>query len=508
VATLTTGILLFIGFHALGLGPALLLRRRLALPQRFLGPLTAACTAAVSYAVFWIALIAPGARLAAVALFLVASLAVAAAALRSGQLRPALIPASWLPPVLGGVLAVVYLAPVITSGPDVNHRLTWTLPSDNVLPGLFAWRIVQRGDPTVPAPPLKPGADQATERPPLQAAVVVAVGSMVRGDEYQLIATLCQAQWLPSLLLVGIGCGLGRPALIVTMAACALSGFFFVNTIYTWPKLFAASLMLGAFAIALEPPPDAADAARARTIAIAVLCTLALLAHPGPGFTLVAIAPCWPLLRPLVRLRPGWPSIAWAGAAAALVLAPWLAYETFIDPPTGVLLRQHFAGGRADGPIAAAMLNANLERPLAAHVEVRLANLVTLVGNPLVVLRPKPHPGQAEQFFHHGASLGVLLVGLVVALLPWPEPLDAAADAVRRLALAALVALLLWAVLVFEPGNAVIHHGSPVTTALLFFAGAYGLTRLAWPLQLAALSLHALAFFLIWFIPVATAAGP
>ena len=48
----------------------------------------------------------------------------------------------------------------------------------------------------------------------------------------------------------------------------------------------------------------------------------------------------------------------------------------------------------------------------------------------------------------------------------------------RRLTLVALVALALWSLLVFRPGDAPIHHGSPATTALLFFAGAYGLTRL------------------------------
>ena len=149
----------------------------------------------------------------------------------------------------------------------------------------------------------------------------------------------------------------------------------------------------------------------------------------------------------------------------------------------------------------AAIARANVERPLTEQVRVRTANLGSQLGNPLVDVWPGSMArGQKEQFFHHGASLGVLLVGLALALLP-PRP-GTPDDVVRRLAIIAVVALVSWALLVFGPSQAVIHHGSPVTTVLLFFAGACGLTRLPAPVAWTLLAAHAAAGFYIWFLPV------
>jgi hypothetical protein len=109
-----------------------------------------------------------------------------------------------------------------------------------------------------------------------------------------------------------------------------------------------------------------------------------------------------------------------------------------------------------------------------------LGNLTAQFGRPWLVLWPSDPPAaQVEQFFHHGASLGLLLGGLVVTLGAWRARDDPPADAVRRLAWFAVAALALWSVVVFTAGGALIHHGSPATTTLLFFAGGYGLTRLA-----------------------------
>src|SRR6185295_6338557 len=132
-----------------------------------------------------------------------------------------------------------------------------------------------------------------------------------------------------------------------------------------------------------------------------------------------------------------------AGAiAASALMVPWLAYQTFADPPTGRLLREHLADGRTDGTVAHAIVAANLSRPIGEHVRVRLGNVAAQFGDPSVALWPFPwQRAQREQFFHHGASLGLLSVGLAMVLLSRPRPADAAADPVRRLAIVAIVAL-------------------------------------------------------------------
>ncbi len=82
MSTLVTGLLVVAAVQALGLGPALLLRAWAALPWRFLALLTLLATAVLSYAIFWIAFLAPAVRLPLVGVTLCASLAAAVVALR------------------------------------------------------------------------------------------------------------------------------------------------------------------------------------------------------------------------------------------------------------------------------------------------------------------------------------------------------------------------------------------------------------------------------------------
>jgi hypothetical protein len=505
VFTLSMAVTLWVGLYAIGLGPALELRRWTGLPLRFVGLLAMLSTAVVSYAVFWIAFGAPRTRLAVVAAALLVSVALAIRHLRvAADRRDMRRTTVWGPPALVGILAMVYLSPLLIGGPGVNDRFTWKLPSDNILPGLFAHRVVLGGSTVRPVPPLWPNGDRASERPPLQAAVVVTVGSVfpgIEGNEYQIVATLCQVQWLPAVWLIGAACGFPRRTIAFVLLGCAVSGFFFVNSIYTWPKLFAASLTLGALAVALEPPAAAPRAAAARVLVVAALCALSLLAHPGPLFTLLTVPFLWPVLRPVVGLRPTAAETAGAVALAIALFAPWLAYQACIDPPNGRLLREHLADGRVEGSVTQAVVRANVDRPLAEHVRIRAMNLAAQVGNPLVALWPRSIGlAQAEQFFHHGAALGVLLIGVVLTLARPRD--DTPDDVVRRLTIVALTGMVVWSLVVFGPGQALIHHGSPVTTALLFFGGAYGLTRLPRALSWSLLAMHAAAGLYIWFLPV------
>lgn len=500
-------LVLWTGLHVIGLGPAILLRGRAALPLRFLGPLAAAVTAVIAYGIFWIAFVVPAARLALVGSALAASMAIVVwACRRPGAIDELRAPGAWGPAALGGALAVIYLLPILAGGPDVNDRFAWKLPADNILPAIVADRVARGTSPQRPVPPLWPGGDRASERPPLQAAVVVTVGALIAGidgGEYQVLATLCQAQWLPALLLVAAGCGLRWPTTAFVLAACAMSGYFFVNTIYTWPKLFAASSMLTALAIALEPAAGAAPARRARLVLVAALVCSSLLAHPGSAFTLLAVPVCWPLLRGVVTLRADGRGLAAAIAVAAALSAPWIAYQRFVDPPVGRLVREHFADGRGDGTALEAVVRANVERPIGEHARVRLGNLASQIGRPATAIWPDSiADGQGQQFFRHGSSLGLLLFGVAAVLAGWRQEAQDGGRAVRALTWTAVIGLAAWSLLAFGRDQALIHHGSPVTTILLFAAGACGLARLPRPVAAVLLLAHAAAWIAIWYLPV------
>jgi hypothetical protein len=505
VSTFPKGVILLLAFYGFGLGPALFSQRWTDLPSRYLSLLTLLATCILSYAIFWIAFFVPDARLPIVAVTLTLSGLLLVIAAPARVLLATLGRRSvWALPLATALVGAACVWPLMRAGPGVNDRFAWKLPSDNILPGLFAHRVVLHGSTARPVPPLWPDGDRASERPPLQAAIIVAVGSPIpgiEGDEYQLLATLCQAQWLLALILVAMACGVRGRALVIAIGACIFSGFFFVNTIYTWPKLFAAALTLGALAIAIEPPPERPPQRRARTVAAATLTALSLLAHPGTVFSLIAVPVCWSWLRPLVHLSASRSAIASSLLAMALLNAPWIAYQALIDPPAGRLLREHLGDGRPEGPVVRGIVSANLERPLGEHLRVRFGNLAAQLGNPVAAVWPHSiADGQVQQFFRHGASLGVLLIGLV--LLVRRARGDVALHAVRRLAAWALIAMAIWSLLIYGPDQALIHHGSPVTTILLFFAGAYGLTRLPGIVVGMLLTVHAAAFLMVWVAPM------
>jgi hypothetical protein len=188
---------------------------------------------------------------------------------------------------------------------------------------------------------------------------------------------------------------------------------------------------------------------------------------------------------------------------AASLWAPWLAYQALVDPPVGRLPREHLGDGRTDGTVLHAIARANRERPLADHVRIRFGNLASQIGKPTAAIWPDSiAEGQNQQFFRHGASLGVLLIGLVLVLVRLPADADRGGAAVRALAGTALAALVIWSLVVFGRDQALVHHGSAVTTALLFFAGACGLTRLPRPFTGALLVAHTLAWLWIWYVPL------
>jgi len=502
MSSLLTGVTLFCAFQLLGAGLAIRLAAWADLPPRFFAVLTSVSTAGLSYGLFWLSYLAPELRSTAVGACAAVSLGSLSLALRHPQSRALLFSReSLLPFALTGGLCVAWLPPLL-SGPPINHRIGWELPSDNILPGLVAYNVLTSQG-VAPKPLLGDGGDRASERPPLQAAVVVAVGTLVRGsnDEYQILATLCQAQWAPALLLLALTARLNHRGVGFVLVACSFSGLFFINTVYTWPKLFSASLALGALAIAMEAPPARRQFSDVRHGLIAAACSLSLLAHPGPVFSLLALPLCWSTLRPIVRLQTTWMGGALALAVTVAAVAPWAAYQARVDPPTSRLLREHLADGRTGGSVTGVLLAANLERPLLEHARVRLGNVAMQLGNPLIDVWPGSALGaRHEQFFRYGSALGVLLVGLCAAFRRGGA--GTAEDAVRRLAVFAVVSLWVWSLMVFSAGNAVIHHSSPVTAALLFFAAGFGLTRLPYPIGATLLGIHAAASMYIWVWPV------
>jgi hypothetical protein len=511
-------------FVLLGLMPGLAAMRWLRLPACFAVPITLAAGALIAYGMFWLYFFARElARSATPLIVLVSAVGAAVMLHRSRELRALLRERdAWLPGALMLSLMIAYLAYLAWPGVTSTVRFTVPLPpEDNLVPRYLADNVfLGFYEPGTTPPPITTFMfeTRSSDRPPLQSAVVLAVraigpgrGAYVSGQwTYQVLTTFCQIAWVPALYALARTLLLTPRQTAFVLIAAATSGFFVVHSLYTWPKLFAAWLFLTALAIVLAVIRRQLPARVPLAIATGVLLALSLLAHGGPFFSIVAL----PLL---LAQRGAWRRFAprhalAAGMAAAVVLTPWLAYQRFYDPPGNRLLKIHLAG------VEAVDARTTLETLRDTYARITLREYLTgrweNAKEQWLVFGKSgdaPHPVdwvQWQQFFHHLPALDTLLLGFLGATPGWRFRRDDASreDAppgprefgLPQLAWYTLGALLIWMLLLFVPGSAMIHHGSFATTALLFVCAAAFAARLPRPVAGAILLLHVAIFVTCW----------
>jgi len=336
------------------------------------------------------------------------------------------------------------------------------LPGDNTLPHNTA-RALFRG-----ATLRAPEADWlSSDRPPLQAGwlllakpVTLATGLDERTTDGT-AAVWLQLSWILAAYGLLRQLGLGRPRALAWTALLAATGFFVLNSVFTWPKLSAAALVIGAYAVWFGG--GAAPLSRRRALLGAAFAGLAWLSHGGVAFSFLALAPwiAWRALRGEGR--------HWLAAAGVFLMfaVPWLAYQKFYDPPGNRLLKWHL-GGQIDKDQRgtwATIRDGYHALPPGEMVARRVSNLQYQVGGDWSAWRDfaigRAPFRRSEEFFRTGRALTWWLLGAIALPLalrrrrsdvPWLEH--------RRLAAWAAGTTLLWCLLLFLPEAAIIHQGS------------------------------------------------
>jgi hypothetical protein len=414
----------------------------------------------------------------------------------------------WLPGALLFLLLLAYLFLLYARDAPVNTRFTWALPIDNSIPLLFANLLDT--DAWSHRQPFLGGEWQTSDRPPLQAALVLATRPLALGAPidlaYQVVATTCQLGWLPALYALGRQLRLTRRQLMYVMLGCSYSGFFFLNTVYTWPKLLAGWLFIVALTLLMHATEREDDAGRLAPL-VGALLALSLLAHNGTAFSMLAFPVLWLTWRSskVLRIR----HLLNAAMVCLLLLSPWLAYQRFYDPPGNRLLKLHLAGLELvdSRSVLEAVVDQYARLTPTEYLLGRWTNLYTQVK-----LDPRV-PGETvidwvrrQQFFHHAAALDLLCLGLFgLWLRPRREDAgDHAIRGMRQLASYAAATVVLWCIVMFTSGAAIIHQGSYAATMLLFMGASVGLVSLPRPIRAAAMSLHVLLFITVWLLTTQT----
>ncbi len=405
---------------------------------------------------------------------------------------------------------------VRTGGVSRVRFLEFPLAIDNEIPSYFAERLYNHQDPR------KLIADwHSSDRPPLQAGLLLLQAPFAyfagRPLVYSLLAGCAfQCAWVPAVWALWRLGGLPRRRAGLALLLVVLTGFALVNTVYTWPKLLAAALVLVAVTLAVCGREPGRPFPLIEAALLGLASGLGMLAHGGVAFTLLPLA----LLLLWPRYYPGLTRLAAGAAVFAATMAPWGFYQRYYDPPGTKLLRYHLAGASPtwqDGrPLWRNLVNAYDGLSAGQVVANKVANLKVLFrGNEKPPEEQYPWPPNRDsaqwpvdvaalrrcEFLCLFWSLGLLNLGWLAPPVStrWHSlPLDPG----LRIAMPALglAGVLVWVLLMFGPGTTVVHQGSYATSLLLMAAPAAWLAALPPRLAHVLLALQAAVFTATWLL--------
>ena len=389
------------------------------------------------------------------------------------------------------------------------NRYREAMPSDNVLPHITAERLFASES-------LQNPVDEwlSSDRPPLQAGwqLLTWPVSQVLGTAPR-TAGGTSAMWF-QLLWIAAAYGLLRSFAVERVRAAgwiatlALCGFFLQNTTYTWPKLSAGAFACGAFSLLAFP--GRGSSRRANATWAALFAGLAWLSHGGVAFSFLALLP---LLAWHIR-RGAWRDWRAGTVTLLLLVTPWLAYQTFYDPPANRLFKWHLAGQSErdargtwetirESYAKLGWREAWSNKVSNFHSQV-LGNGVQLADLSAATAVDR----RAQEFFHTRRALTWWPFLAVFAVVLSRRRVFRPARDFAVLAGWLLLTIVIWCLLMFGQYQAVIHHGSYALMIGLFALFSIVLERSGrgWLALIA--GLQAVTLGTTWAIGNSTINGP
>jgi hypothetical protein len=372
-----------------GVATALLAMRRGVRSVPVILALALAASGTIALLAFWAYYASPEVGRAWAFVVLLGSLAAVATTSLRGELDRGLLAELRTPLLLWalGCVFVVYLG-FLHGGSDQAigmsaTRFSGQLPTDNDIPQFFAGWFYENGHNGTP--PVYPGEWTSSDRPPLQVGYVLSqriFGWDATGLHYQVLGVVLQQLWIVGLWALLLAARVGRTTRALAMITVLTSGVAIVNGFFVWPKLLPAAFLLAATALVATPLWSRVRKDWRLAVLVAALCTLAMLGHGSSVFGLV----------PLVAIAAfrGLPDRRWIAAAAltgVALMAPWVAYQSYGDPP-GNRLVKWMIGGAVDvddrGTLEAIVDGYETEG-LDSTIHNKVDNLVLMTGGREVV---------------------------------------------------------------------------------------------------------------------------
>jgi len=352
-----------------------------------------------------------------------ASMALSAAAMISLSLNPVRfsdrrisVPALAAALVCVGYLSVAGDRGAMDHGDDLISTRYWAI-LDNGIPRLFADCLMKD---RAGLKPFLLTDWHSSDRPPLETGMIMVGYPLVEPAgsplAYQLLGTAINLSWIFGLWGFLRAAGVAERRILPAVMLVALVGAVYINTVYTWPKMLSAALVLTAAAAILTQN----CAKKIRLLVVASAGALGLLAHGSAAFALLGLAPlCW------IRSRE-WRTrdVVATFAVAALIYGPWIAYQKFYDPPGDRLVKWHLAGVvplDESRPAAGTLVGEYRKAGFRGFAVNKLHNLRMLLGDPTdwngSVAQGNAQPGWNSTFAGQLRHFFILRLGPAPALL-------------------------------------------------------------------------------------------
>jgi hypothetical protein len=479
---------------------------RLALPLSLFSLLSIATSALIGYAVFWCYFAGAGFGRTVSLLLWLAALAVLLVPFQRRQLYRLVRQAEIaIPSLLMLCAAFFYLTLHFGLLPDpVPQGWSWTRHAnlsgmvkapDNRIPLNFARKLYEaselRGSHHSDRPPLQTGL-VLIQYPIWQAVESASARESVVDSYYQVFGVLLQCTWISAAYALLRMLGLASPQVVFVLLALIPSHFFFIHSVFVWPKLLAGGLAVGAFCLLLLGGSASRPLSRRHMATAAALAALAVLAHGGVATSLVGFG----LALSLPRLFPGWRNALLGVLVMGALVAPWAAYQRYADPPGNYVIKNHMAGVKArdDRGTLEAVADAYSKITLRELAEMKWRKMRFVLG-----LDRMPRTiDDVDQFFRTMRRYQFLQVFLSLDVLNagWLAVLAGAffgpaSSLHRRLVYVlgiAVVCLIAWILLLLSAP--IVQHGSYATMILLFAGLAAAIAQLPPRFSLPLLSLH------------------
>jgi hypothetical protein len=513
-------------FLSIGLWIALKALEKRFLPKEFLYIGALAISLAIYYAIFYLYLLQPSFAALVVKLVYLLSLAALIKLVidfRKSSALFALVRKFFIIPLLA--TAVVMFAystvffscvarqPAVAGYGELDNRTfchTSTLPFDNSLDFIFGGNILRNQD-------KKQAIDwNMVDRPPLQIAATLPIldqashsSQLTKYFSYYLFAIFLQLSWVGAFWGAFQVLKINKRFQALAFVALASTGFFYINSVFVWPKLLAASMVFTGILILLGENKQS----RYRYLPFsALLISLGVLSHSGVLFTVIPFSIYY--LFKIIRLRKI--NLRYFGVALAiglLMLAPWYLYKDSVVK-SDRLAKWFFAGVTTSADkrgTAETIVDQYKKLSFGEWVHVKETNAKTLVTGGY-----SPTPGcslgvrgfidkcvfkewRTITFFSTLFAFEFLGLGWFGVIYQFIRGKIDLLD--KELTLLIFGGLLLWVIMMFQPGATIVHQGSYATMMLAFLLVVKKLSELPRFLIGSIATLQIVLFYLAWITP-------